>query len=122
MKHLKFRAWDKEKEEWYGSSSPDMLTFYGFHLFGECALLCTPPVSYLSNIIITQFSGLQDSKGVDIYEGDIVYIAGYGDYTVEFPFTELYDAMPENDVGEIKGTIYGGKSQDAASRYLRGQL
>ena len=57
---------------------------------------------------IMQWSGLQDSKGVDIYEGDIVYLAGYGDYEVEFPFIELYEAGMENDIGEILGNIYEG--------------
>jgi hypothetical protein len=37
---------------------------------------------------------------------DVVYIAGYGDYTAEFPFIELYEAYPENDIGEVIGNIY----------------
>lgn len=53
-----------------------------------------------------QFSGLQDSKGKDIFEGDVVRLAGYGDYTAEFPFIQLYETSFENDIGEIKGHIY----------------
>ena len=62
---------------------------------------------YLKGVkAICQYSGLPDSKETEIYAGDIIYIAGYGDYVAEFPFTELYDAGPEGDIGEIKGNIH----------------
>ena len=60
---LKFRAWNKKTKEWHGASDPNNLTFYGFHIFGECALLCAPKVEDLQYLEITQFTGLRDKNG-----------------------------------------------------------
>ena len=57
-------------------------------------------------VAFRQFSDVQDSNGKDIYEGDVVYLAGYGDYVAVFPFYDLYEAYMENNIGEIKGNIY----------------
>jgi len=64
----KFRAWDNKENCWYKNE----LSFYGFAIFGECTMLYTPPVDYLQHLVITQYTGLKDCNGKEIYEGDVI--------------------------------------------------
>ena len=98
MKEKKFRAYDKK----YNKIIYEEVSIC-INLDGE-----TSEYHHDYRFVLMQWSGLQDSKGINIYEGDIVYLAGYGKYEVEFPFLNLYDAAMEADVGEILGNIYEG--------------
>lgn len=67
---------------------------------------CYEVLMETEKIIKRQFTGLKDSYGEEIYEGDIVYISGKGLTEIEFPFIDLYQACYENDIGMIVGNIY----------------
>ena len=78
MRQLKFRAWDGSLMLLFSLDS--LRDNYG----DDCCMTPkgedAPPHSGL-NWPVMQFTGLQDSKGVEIYEGDIVRISAWNGYT-----------------------------------------
>ena len=57
MREIKFRAWDKINKRWIKRFNIDLLSI---------------DVSELSNIELMQYTGLKDTNGKEIYEGDII--------------------------------------------------
>ncbi len=91
MREIKIRVWDFDTNEFVSTEGMDISFFTSkrYHFM--------------------EYSGIKDSGGLNIYEGDIVYLAGLGNMEIEFPFIDLYHSALEKDVGAILGNIYKNK-------------
>lgn len=112
MREIKFRAWDRESGRLILFSFKDIDC-------GELPIVtdpdCIGSIDYLSlsDTPIMQFTGVLDSKGTEIYEGDVVSNAGQYNGEVQFidghfTFSKKYINDPLSFYGclEVIGNIY----------------
>jgi hypothetical protein len=125
-RNIKFRAWDNINKKWeLGYQYPRLGGFAmkgEVMMFGEYSkVLNSFPIQKWHELIITEYSGLQDSKGNEIYEGDLLmYVSTSlssmevkfqnGCFVGEGPFNTLplkdYFEADDFQSIEVTGNIY----------------
>lgn len=126
MREIKFRAWDKENKRWFENE----LKWVGFALFGECTMFCMPSMEEVSRLEISQFTGLADKNGREIYEGDILkcgendgIVVGWSDIHSSFSLTKqgwvhkhYFGEAMDGDQCEVLGNIYENPEPTGATK------
>lgn len=94
MREIKFRVWDKISNEYYDWEQINELDADG--LFPFIDMLCN------ENVTVEQCTGLKDSNGVEIYEGDLLYHRQQGVREVFYPITGRFAGfMIRSSLGKL---------------------
>lgn len=109
-REIKFRAWDSENcFMFYHDDEGDFERKIDGCRVGSDFDVKNLIFSPYSCLKVMQFSGLLTKQNQEIYEGDVVYIAGQGNCLVEFPFYDLYERIfsgDSSDIEKVIGNIY----------------
>jgi len=125
MRDIKFRAWDKKRKRIYEVIHLMRSTFEGIWCIGKGRNIIEDKEIHIDiqpdKCEVMQFTGLKDSHGKEIYEGDIVsdhigvgvieYVEKYAAFRINYQNMECkwfydYTLDGERESIEVIGNIY----------------
>ena len=104
MREIKFRAWDKDRKEYLSGGQIFIAINPGQNPTNDIYLdIIKNPNDYKDRFILEQFTGLHDSKGVEIFEGDIldcIYKSDGCNHKLQIVWVEASACFRTKNIGE----------------------
>jgi uncharacterized phage protein (TIGR01671 family) len=114
MREIKFRLWDVDGEQWLEEDQ--------FMIYPNGTVRAWIGEDEVKNVELTQYTGIKDKYGKEIYEGDIVSVVNMHDeniqwwanglaipFTIEWRYHAFELPSSEEDISfnwEVTGNIY----------------
>lgn len=95
MREIKFRALDSLTGKWVRGNL--MKTGFGSYIIPQNFISNEMPQFPIDRFTVGQFTGLKDTKGVEIYEGDIIQINFDTKFSEEETYIGVVEYQAENN-------------------------
>jgi uncharacterized phage protein (TIGR01671 family) len=105
MREIKFRAWDKERKVMVDAGCPDLIMTTTGQIYIEDRYGNT--INVTDRFELLQFTGLKDTNGKEIYDGDIIIVKDLHDSNAFDMVWNTEKQIPIPQIVKFSDTPYG---------------